>query len=278
MAQSDQEMPPEQSAAKAKQVLQQVIAALGGQAYLNVRDSECEGRFVQFEASGEHGGFTPYRDAWLLPDKNRTEYINKGVNTIAGFIVGIEGFPFVAHGGVLTILYNGQEGWILDKGGVSNQPEDAVKDFNEQIKSGMNNMLRSRMNEPGVEIRYAGTDIIDLREAEWISFTDADHRDLRLAVDKSTHLPMRWVVTKRDPETRIPTEITTTYAQFIPMDGVKTPLTTERFRDDRKLSQVFVTGCKFNSNLPPEQFTRAWLEQHAAEATRKGYKDSKTSK
>jgi len=30
----------------------------------------------------------------------------------------------------------------------------------------MNNMLRSRMNEDGVEFRYAGTDIVDLKEVE----------------------------------------------------------------------------------------------------------------
>src|SRR5579862_9792443 len=35
-----QEMLPEQSAAKAKQVLQQVVTALGGQAFLKVRDTD----------------------------------------------------------------------------------------------------------------------------------------------------------------------------------------------------------------------------------------------
>ena len=173
-----QELLPEQSAAKAKQVLLQVIAALGGQAYLNVRDTDCEGRVAQFGSSGDLMGYTPFRDLWLLPDKNRTEYISKGQNTIAGFLLGVDGLA-ITHGGVMITVFSGDEGWMLDKAGVSNQPEDLVKTFTEQVKSGMNNILRSRMNEPGVELRYAGPDLIDLKEAEWIEFSDRDHRELR---------------------------------------------------------------------------------------------------
>ena len=76
-------MLPDQSAAKAKQVLQQVIAALGGQAYLNVRDTQCDGRAAQFGTAGTLTGFTLFRDLWLLPDKNRVEYFTKGEHTIA---------------------------------------------------------------------------------------------------------------------------------------------------------------------------------------------------
>src|ERR1700730_8436772 len=81
-AQPGQELLPEQSAAKAKAVLQQVIAALGGSAYLNVRDSDCEGRVAQFGSSGDLSGFSPFRDLWILPAKERVEYISKGEHTV----------------------------------------------------------------------------------------------------------------------------------------------------------------------------------------------------
>lgn len=271
-----QEMLPDQSAAKAKAVLQQVIAALGGQAYLNVHDTDCEGRVAQFASSGDLSGFAPFHDMWLLPDKNRTEYPAKGQNGFTGFLVF--GDPTFTHGGVLVTVFDRDKGWMLDKGGVTDQPEDVVKNFVEQVKSGMNNMLRSRMNEVGVEYHYAGTDIIDLKEAEWIEFTDGDHRDLRLAVEKSTHRPLRWVVSKRDPETRERTEITTSYTQYLPIDGVVTPLNLTRAQNGRQVAQVYLTGCKYNSNLSSELFTRANLEQRAAQVTKKGYKDAKDKK
>ena len=87
-----------------------------------------------------------------------------------------------------------------------------------------------------------------------------------------------WTVTTRNPETRVYTSVTTSYTQYMPLDGVKTPLSIELSRDDHKLTQTFLTECKYNSSLDPQLFTRAALEQRAAEVTKKGYKDSKTSK
>jgi hypothetical protein len=271
---SAQELLPEQSAAKARQVLQQVISALGGEAYLNVHDTDCEGRIAQFGVNDELMGYTPFRDMWLLPDKNRTEYISKGEHTILGYLLNVDGLT-ITHGGVMITVFNGDEGWMLDKAGVSNQPEDTLKNFTEALKTGMNNMLRSRGNEPGVQAQYGGPDLIDLKEAEWIEFSDRDHRDLRLAVDKLTHLPLRWVVATRDPETRERTEVTTSYTQYISMDGVKTPLNVVRARNGRKMTQTFLTRCKYNSNLDAQLFTRASLDQHAAEVSKKGYKNAK---
>jgi len=43
---------PAQSAAKAKQMIQQAIDALGGQTYLGVRDETCEGRVAFFGDDG----------------------------------------------------------------------------------------------------------------------------------------------------------------------------------------------------------------------------------
>jgi hypothetical protein len=276
-AQPGQELMPDQSAAKAKGVLRQVIATLGGSAYVNVRDSDCDGRVAQFGSSGDLMGFTSFRDLWLLPSKDRVEYISKSEHTVLAFLLGADGLS-ISHGGVLVTVSDGDQGWILDKSGVIDQPEDVTKNFAEQVKSGMNNMLRSRMNEDGVEFRYAGTDIVDLKEVEWIEFTDRDHRALRMAAEKSTHLPLRWVVEKRDPETRERTEIATSYTQFISLDGVLTPLSITRTQNGRRVTQTYLSSCKYNSNLSPQLFTRASLEQRSAEIAKKGYKDTNEKK
>ena len=276
-AQPPQELLPEQSAAKARSVVQQVIATLGGNAYLNARDSDCEGRVAQFGSSGDLMGFSPFRDLWLLPAKERVEYFSKGEHTVLAFLLGADDLS-ISHGGVLVTVFDGEQGWMLDKAGVTEEPEDVTKNFVEQVKSGMNNMLRSRIKEDGVELRYAGTDLADLKEVEWIEFSDRDHRALRLAVEKSTHLPLRWVVEKRDPETRVRTEIATSYTQFVSVDGVLTPLSITRAQNGRRVSQTYLSSCKYNSNLSPQLFTRASLEQQASEVAKKGYKNSKDKK
>jgi hypothetical protein len=276
-ARAAQELLPEESAAKAKQVLQQVIAALGGPAYLNVHDSECIGKIAQYGLVGDLPDYTDFRELWLLPDKNRTEYSIKSDQTIAGFLLGSDGLWF-APGGTTVTVFTGSEGWILGKKGLENQPDDVVKNFNEQLESSMNHVLRSRLNEPGLEARFAGPDIIDLKEADWIELTDHNHRNLRLGVERSTHLPLRWVVATRDPESRRTIDVTTTYVQYMTMDGVKTPLNIEMYRNGRRINQTYLSSCKYNTDPSPQLFTRVGLEQRASDSNKKGRKDSKSGK
>ena len=276
-AAQSQELPPTENSLRGRQVLQMVIAALGGQAYLNVRDMQCDGRTAEFGAAGTLMGFTLYRDIWLLPDKNRVEYISKGEHNILGAIMGTDSL-YLTHGGAVITVFSGNQGWTLDKSGVSNQPDDLIKEFNEQLKSEMNNMLRRRINEPGVDVEYAGTDLIDLKEAEWIEFTDSDRRFMRLGIDKFSHLPLRWVVVTRNPDTRDRSEAIASYTQYLLQDGIKTPLSIELSRNDHKISQTFLSVCKYNSDLTPQLFTRAALEQAAKEVTKKGYKDHNSAK
>jgi hypothetical protein len=267
----------ETSVAKGRRVTNQVVAALGGPAYLNVQNIQCDGREATFGTAGTLMGFTLFRDTWLLPDKNRVEYFTKGEHTIVGFLMGSDDL-LITHGGAMITVFSGKEGWTLDKSGVSNQPEDLIQNFNDQLKTDMNNVLRKRMNEPGFEAEYAGPDLIDLKEAEWIEFTDRDHRMMRLGIDKHSHLPLRWVVVTRNPETREKMEVITSFTQYAMNDGVKTPLSIELSRNDRKVSQTFLSSCKYNSDISPELFTRTALEQAAKDTGKKGLKESKNTK
>jgi len=84
-----------------------------GPTYLDIRESNCEGRLAQFGHSGELTGYTPFKVYWRYPDKNRTDFSKKGV---------------------IVNVYNGDRGWTLDKGGVSELSNAAVADFQEQAK------------------------------------------------------------------------------------------------------------------------------------------------
>jgi hypothetical protein len=259
-AQEPEELLPEQSAAKARAILQQVITTLGGRAFLDARDSDCTGRLAQIGHNGELNGYVELHDQWLLPDKNRKEYIGKGSGSLAGFLLGVNG-PVISSKGMIVTLFNGNEGWVRDnKGAVSSQPEDVVKNFTEQMKSSMDYVLRSRLNEKDMTIRYAGSDLVELKAVDWIEFTGPDGNTLRLAVDQSTHLPLRWEVMTRDPVTREQNETVTTYAQFHALDGIRVPFNITQQQNGRVVYQIFLTSCKFDSNLSPQLFTRASLE------------------
>ena len=82
LAQDDTVLLPEQSAAKAKAILEQAINALGGPTYLNVHDVTCIGRLSQFGHSGELNGFEHFIDYAQPPFKDRTENLPKRNNDL----------------------------------------------------------------------------------------------------------------------------------------------------------------------------------------------------
>jgi outer membrane lipoprotein-sorting protein len=253
-AQNPDSMMPEERAAKGKQILDQLITALGGPTYLDIRESNCEGRLAQFGHSGELTGYTPFKVYWRYPDKSRTDYSKKGV---------------------IVNVYNGDRGWTLDRGGVTELSNAAVADFQEQARRDINNLLRVRLKEPGMIIRYGGTDVVDLRTVDWVEITDTEQRDFRLAVDRSTHFLVRSVVTLADdtsPDRSVETRIYTNYQL---MDGVQTPLQITLDRNGRRVNQVFFQSCKYNPGFSEDFFTKAALDKRFSEVGSKKYKDER---
>jgi hypothetical protein len=241
-AQNPDDLMPAVSAAKAKAMLQQAIEALGGAAYLNVHNSDCTGRFAQFQHSGDIGGYIEMREYREMPDKNRVEYDPKAT---------------------IIDIYAGDKGWSLDRSGVSEIPAADMADYREQIKMQMGNVLRNRMNDSTLFFRYGGSDVVDLKEADWIEI-GGQGRTLRIAVGRD-HLPIRTVLQQRDPKTGEQTERSTYYTSYHLIDGIQTPFRESRFLNGRQVYQVFWESCSYNVDLPADFFTRASLEQRFQE-------------
>jgi len=244
----DQVMMPDQSAAKAKQLIQQAIDALGGPAYLNVRDVTCSGRLSMFGHSGELNGFGTFIDYAQPPLKDRQENLPKRN---------------------LIEVYNGDKGWVLDRGGVSEAAESDIAHFEEGNKTDLDNIFRHRLNEKGMIFRYVGTDVVDLKEAEWIELVDNENRTIRIAFATATHLPLRKIVETRDPSSQLKSEEIEYYSLYHPIDGVQTPFQITRERNGLKVFQVFFDKCEYNTNIPDSLFTKESLDDRWAKIGKK---------
>jgi len=247
-AQNPDDLMPAESAAKAKVILQQTIDALGGPAYLNVRNYSCIGRYAAFEHSGALGAFMELRTYRELPDKERVEY-DKDARIVD--------------------IYSGQGAWTMDRGGVSDLPADAAKEFQDQLKVDINMILRYRLSEDGIVLRYGGTDTVDLKEADWVEISDHEGRNVRVAIDKRTHLPIRTDVTTRDPKTNEKTETGRFYSNYHPIDGIQTPFQISSFRNNAQTTQTFSESCQYNTDLASDLFTRAGLDARWTELRKK---------
>jgi outer membrane lipoprotein-sorting protein len=273
-AQNVDTMMPEENAAKAKELLNGLVNAFGGAGYTDVRESECHGRRAIFGHSGELIGYIDFTEYWHYPDKERTEFLSKGRNTILQSLIGLDGLDF-AHGGIFIAVYNGDRGWTFDKSGVNELPVASVSEFQEQTKRNIDNLLRFRINEPGMLIRYAGTDTVDLKQADLIEITDADQRMFRLALDRSTHRLLRAVVTTSDEEFHQLNQDVIKYSNYQLKDSVWTPLQVVREHNGRRTAQFFFDSCAFNPGFPQDFFSKEALNKRGGEAAIKKAKSDK---
>src|SRR5258708_14070821 len=176
---------------------------------------------------------------------------------------------------MIDSVYGGGRGWTLDRGGVSELSTAAVADFQEQAKRDVNNLLRVRLKEPGMTIRYGGTDVVDLRTVDWVEITDTEQRDFGLGVERSSHFLGRRVITLTDDTSADRTVETRIYTNYQLMDGVQTPLQITLERNGRRVNQVFFQSCKYNPGFSEDFFTKAALDKRFSEVGSKKYKDEK---
>jgi hypothetical protein len=252
-AQNPDDLLPADSAAKAKAILQQAITAQGGPAYLGVRESDCSARLAQFDSTGQAGGSLDVHILRQGSDKTRIEF--HGDNYITNI------FYYEVHGkNKIVNVYSGDQGWSLTKDGVSDLPADAAASYQEQTKTDVHTILRYRLNDDSLIFRYGGTEVVDLKQVDWVEIADHEGHTMRIAIDRASHLPTRSVMSKRDSETGARTEQSTLFSSFHLVDGVQTAYRVSHLLNGRQVNETFYDRCTYNSGIAPETFTRSGLE------------------
>jgi hypothetical protein len=231
---------------------------------LNVHDATCTGRLGQFGHSGDLTGYAHVVDYTIPipPFRDRTELLPKR-NIIE--------------------VRNGDKGWDLDRGGVTEARTSELAQYHEDMKTDIDNILRHRIQEPDMVFRYGGLDVVDLHESEWVELVDGENRTIRIAIAQSSHLPIRMVVDTRNANTRMRTEEIEYYSNYHPLQGIQTALQFTRERNGIKIFQAFLDKCEYNTNLSDSLFTKESLDERWAKVGKKPKekkskdKDSSTS-
>ena len=253
---------PEASEAKAREVIQRSIQALGGLAYLGVKDMTRTGRYTTFEHNGESRGTIKITDMLKLPDKERIEYhfkIYYGVDAPIPLLVADIPYPLGKSKSTFEVR-NGDAGWIVGTGGVIPLEADALARMRLQRKKDINLLFRTRLNEPGLVLRYGGRDVVDLKLVDWVEVSDADRFTTRIAIEQSTHLPVRAIFLFRDPETNDRVEDHDYFSNYRSIEGIMTPLQIAHEHNGYQASQMFFEEVKYNTGLNDSMFTREALE------------------
>ena len=221
------------SVQKAKQVLDDMIRALGGDAYLTLRDMKVEGRSYAFYHGRPSGMGVVYWRFWEWPDKDRVELTKQ--RDVIDLFLGDKGYE-VTYKGTATL-----------------DPKQLV-DYLRRRDHSLEWVIRKWLAAPGSMILYEGTAIVEQNLADKVTILTASNDSVTLAVDPRTHLPVRKTYSYRDPLDRQFDEEAEIFSNYKVVQGINVPYSTVRMDNGEMSNQRFVNSVSFNNGLDPAMF------------------------
>jgi len=237
-----QQAPDDPGSAKARRLLDEMIQALGGNAYLSYTDVEQSGRTYGFFHGEPSGTGTVFWRKWKWPDKDRIE-LTKQRDWI--------------------IIHNGDKGSEITFRGSSPEEKPALEDFLRRRYYSMEIVLRNWLHEPGVAIFYEGQVSANRKPAEQVTVMNAKNEALTIYIDQGTKLPLKKSFTWRDPETREKIEESEVYDNYKLIQGIMTPLSVTRQQNGNNTNQRFITTVSYNQGLADGMFDAASIAKPA---------------
>ena len=217
---------------KARAVIDRMIEALGGQAYLKAEDYYAEGRSGGFHNETLSSWSLFYR-YWNWPDKDRIEITKQ--RDIVQLYVGDKAYE---------ITYKGIRPLAPEK-------DEKLQQALIRRHYSLENVLRKWLNEPGILLLDEGPSISEGQMAEKITIINSKNEAVTLLVSPETHLPMEKRFSTRDPRYRDRDEEILIYGNWKMIQGINTPRMTLIRRNGETLSQQIILNITYN-NRPPE--------------------------
>jgi hypothetical protein len=221
---------------KARAVIDQMIAALGGQTYLNVQDSYSEGRYGRFHNQVMVATNVFFR-YWRWPDQER--------------------FEITPQRDIVYLYLGDKEYEVIYRGSTELNPEkdENVKQALQRRHYTLETVLRVWLNQPGTLLLDEGASLAENRMAERITIINSKNQAVTLLVSTDTHLPVKKIFTTRDPQTREHDEETETFDSWRMVQGVNTPFNILITRNGQIVRQLFFSTVTYNNHPDDSIFT-----------------------
>lgn len=210
-------------------LIQVSIDSMGGDRFRQVRAMQSKGHYYQFK-KGQIAGVDKYADYTRLPDKSRFQ-LGDGKSrevTIFDMTAG--------------------KGWHMEgKKDIKEATADEVKLFRQEVRHSIDNLLRSRLEEPGMTFFYYAPGAISGKsDLEAVEMIDAENDSVLIYFDLKTHFPARLEYVTLEGRGNKRKEAVE-FSMWHSIGGVMTPLRFDNFADGELVSQLFVDEIVYNS-------------------------------
>lgn len=228
-------------------LIDQMVAALGGDAWLNRTTEQMEGRLSSFF----HGEPNPY----TVDYKETRRYTGSGLPE-ADRIGFLTERGMIMPGKMIDVVQIWKEGngYEITYKGKTELPKQQVEDFYRRQAHSLEEVVRHWIHAPGVMIVAEGQAMVDRKIADKVTVLTADNDAVTLELDATTHLPIRRTFQWRNPQFNDFDEEAETYDDYHTIQGIPTPMTITRYHNGDMSGQRYISKATYGVDAPPSMF------------------------
>jgi hypothetical protein len=230
--------PNSQPSGKGKQVIDQTVQALGGDAFLQMKTRFSSGRIYSF-----------FHDRTSGADVARIYVAYDATPPSKGLAVRER--EVLGKKQDYSYLFLSDQAFDITFRGARPVPDEDWDRYARTTKNDILYFLRFRHNEPGVFYDYIGSQVYLSMHVEVVDITDQAGQTVRVYIDHNTMLPVRATFSWLDATSREHFDEETNFSKWRNVgEGVMWPFTIERQRNGYKVFQMFADKVEINQELP----------------------------
>jgi hypothetical protein len=237
---------------RGRQLIDQMVAALGGEAWLNRATIQIDGRTSSFFHGQPNPYITEYHELRRLAVNGQPEADRVGFLTERGMILPGKKIDVVQ-------IWTAGNGYEITYKGQTTLPKEQVEDYYRRRAHSIEEVVHNWLKAPGVMVVAEGTVMVERRLADRVTVLAATNDAVTLDLDATTHLPLRRTFRWRNPQFNDYDEESETYDDYHTIQGLPTPLTITRYHNGEMSNQRFLTKVVYNLPLDPSLFDPAVL-------------------
>jgi hypothetical protein len=149
-------------------------------------------------------------------------------------------------------LIVGHEGWEVTYRGKKPMATDALDDSLRRRDHSIETVVKVWLKDPKTILLYEGQRMASRHMAEQVTLISAQNEAVTIQVDTSTYLPLKRTFEWRDPVYKDKNVDAEEYDNYHTVDGLPTPLSITRYKNDEMVRQYYITKVQFNQQLPAD--------------------------
>lgn len=232
---------------RGRQLIDEMVQALGGQAWLDRQDVEEDGRFASFYQGQPNSLGVLFKLDRQFPGPNRPEATRIGFLTWRGMIMPGKKIDVVQ-------IWRDNTGYEVTYKGKTTLPKDQVTDFYRRRDHSIEAVVKDWIKAPGVMIIAEGTTMVERHMADKVTVLSANNDAVTLELDATTHLPLSRTFRFRNTQFNDWDEDMEEYDDYHTMQGLPTAYTVTRYHNGEIVGQTFLTSVAYNKGLSQDLF------------------------